>query len=164
MAKAEEATSSLRVADGVLKYNAEDWLWRKKWRALYSRHRRMITSLKEKEESEASSDGIVAELRALVAEWNGDPTMPENAVDMEEAASSASAEKGRTASAHQVTIASATAILSVGRAKKEASDLMAAAMATALAAEISRKEASFEKEVAKAATAAATIVAATTST
>jgi hypothetical protein len=163
-AKAEEAASSLRVSDGVLKYNEEDWLWRKKWMALYSRHRQMITSLKEKEESEASSDGIVAELRALAAEWNGDPTMPENAVDMEEAASTTSAEKRRTPSAHMVTVVLATATLSVGRAKKEASDLMAAAMATALAVEISRKEAIFEKEVAKAATTFATRVAATTST
>ena len=56
----------------------------------------------------------------LVAEWNGDPTMPKNAVDMEEAASSAVAEKGRTTSAHQVTVASDTAILSARRAKKEA--------------------------------------------
>ena len=68
----------------------------------------MITNLKEKEKFDASSDGIVAELRALVAEWDADPTMQENAEDTEEAASTVlAAEKGRTASANRATIASA---------------------------------------------------------
>ena len=125
----------------------------------------MITNLKEKEKFDASSDGIVAELRALVAEWDADPTMQENAEDTEEAASTVlAAEKGRTASANRATIASAVEILSIEKAKKEATNIIAAAMVTALAAEHSRKEAMFEEGVAEATTTSATLVAAPTTT
>jgi len=48
-AKVATAKSYAMLADVILKYNAEDWLWRKRYRTLYIRHRRWLDDIKRKE-------------------------------------------------------------------------------------------------------------------
>ncbi len=72
-AKAAEAESYVMHADAIMKYNAEDWLWRKRYRTLHMRNRRWLSDIKMKENSNYSSAGvIVADLSAKATEWDAE--------------------------------------------------------------------------------------------
>ena len=68
-AKATEAHSFVMHADAIVKYNAEDWICRKRYRTLHMRHRRWLADIKRKENfSDSSAEVIVADLSAKAAE------------------------------------------------------------------------------------------------
>ena len=72
-AKAAEAESSVLHADAILKYKAEDWIWRKRYRTLHMRHRRWLADIKRKKNlSDSSAEVIVADLSAKAAEWDAE--------------------------------------------------------------------------------------------
>jgi hypothetical protein len=56
-------------ADAIMKYNVEDWLWRKRYRMPHMRHRRWLADIKRKENfKDSSAEVIVADLSAKTIE------------------------------------------------------------------------------------------------
>ena len=82
-AKAAEAATSLLLADSVLKYNAEDWFWRKRYRSLQTKHRRWVNDAIAMKKDKAASE-ILLELLVKTSEWEGEAATSES-VDMEAA-------------------------------------------------------------------------------
>ena len=158
-AKAAVAENSVMLADAVLKYNAEDWLWRKRYQTLHMRHRRWLADVKRKANlKDSSAEAIVADLSAIAAEWDAECTVQETLGEEVDAASTLLAvEKNGSTAGAAVAAATFSSPCLANEARTEAADIMAAATAAALAAENSRKEVAglFAEAVAAKAVAAA---------
>ena len=158
-AKAAVAENSVMLADAVLKYNAEDWLWRKRYRTLHMRHRRWLADVKRKANlKDSSAEAIVADLSAIAAEWDAEGTVQETlGEDVDAASTLLAVEKNVSTAGAAVAAATFSSLFLANEARTEVADAMAAATATALAAENSRKEVAglFAEAVAAAAAAAA---------
>ena len=72
-ARAAEANNCVMHTDAILKYNAEDWFWRKRYRTLHMRHRRWLADMERKENfKDSSAEVIVADLSAKATEWDAE--------------------------------------------------------------------------------------------